>query len=217
DQINPNGQAGAIGDYFRANNRPIPGGETPIRAYRCPSSQLPKVVPALWQLPGAGSYPPSNAMMTGYAINDYKGAGGSCYSDGDGTLGKRSELPWTRWAEVTDGLSTMLLTGESSYVTGNGRNPATVTVIEDWPIWIGAPNTDESIRFNGRTSAPINCQCTPTTMVLAINDDCAFSWHPGGAQFSFCDGSARFISQNISATTWCNLNSRNDGNPLGDF
>jgi prepilin-type N-terminal cleavage/methylation domain-containing protein/prepilin-type processing-associated H-X9-DG protein len=215
DKINPNGQAGALRAALNANNSPIPGGETPIKTYRCPTSQLPKVVPALWQLPGASALPPSSRLMTGYAINDYKGAGGSCNRDDDGVLGKRSELPWTRFANITDGLSNMLLTGESSYVTGNSTTAP--TVVEDWPIWIGGPDTDESIRFNGRTTAIINCQCTPTTMVRAISDDCAFSWHTGGAQFSFCDGAVRFISQNISTTTWCRLNGRDDGQPLGDF
>lgn len=217
DKINPNGQPGALRAALDANNSPIPGGETPLKVYRCPTSQLPKVVGATWNLAGAGTFPPSSRLMLGYAVNDYKGAGGSCNRDDDGVLGKQSELPWTRFAQITDGLSNMLLTGESAYVTGNGTNPASITVIEDWPIWIGAPNTDESLRFNGRTTAIINCQCTPTTMYKAISDDCAFSWHSGGAQFSFCDGSIRFISQNLSTQTWCNLNGRDDGRPLGDF
>jgi prepilin-type processing-associated H-X9-DG protein len=54
-------------------------------------------------------------------------------------------------------------------------------------------------------------------MVKAINDDCAFSWHPNGIQVSFCDGSVKFISQNIAAQTWCNMNSRNDGRPVGEY
>jgi prepilin-type N-terminal cleavage/methylation domain-containing protein/prepilin-type processing-associated H-X9-DG protein len=219
DKINPNGKAGALRDQL--NNFgvvPIPGGETPLKVYRCPSSQLPKVVPdGNWSLQGAGSYPPSSRLMRLYAVNDYKGAGGSCNRDDDGVLGKRSELPWTRFAQITDGLSNMLLTGESAYVTGNSTNPASITSIEDWPIWIGGPDSDESIRFNGRSTAIINCQCTPSTMYKAINDDCAFSWHSGGAQFSFCDGSSRFINQNISTQTWCRLNGRDDGNSLGDF
>ena len=218
DQINPNGQAGALRAALNAGVSPIRGGETPLKVYRCPTSQLPKIVPdGDWRLPGAGSYPPSSRLMRGYAVNDYKAAGGSCNRDDDGAMGKRSELPWTRFAQITDGLSNMLLTGESSYVTGNSTNPNSITSVEDWPIWIGGPDTDESIRFNGRTTAIINCQCTPNTMYAAISDDCAFSWHAGGAQFSFCDGSIRFISQNISTQTWCRLNGRDDGQPLGDF
>ena len=218
DKINPNGQGGALGNYQKANNQPIPGGETVIKTYRCPSSQLPKIVPPLFRLPGAGSYPPQNAIMTGYAVTDYKGAGGACNGrDDDGTIGKIAELPWCRFATITDGLSNQLLIGESSIVTGNSRTAASVTVIEDWPIWIGAPNTDESIRINGRTSNPINCGCTPNNMVIALDDDCAFSFHSGGAQFAFCDGSIRFISQNIAIQTYCNIHGKDDGRITGDY
>jgi prepilin-type N-terminal cleavage/methylation domain-containing protein/prepilin-type processing-associated H-X9-DG protein len=215
DQINPNGRPAAIGDYFRSKRLPMPGGETPLKVFKCPTSQLPKVVDAQWRIPGAGVVPPSNGMMVGYGVNDYKGNGGGCVNDSDGVLGKRSEIPWVRFAEITDGLSNVPLVGESSYVTGN--NTTSPTVSEDWPIWIGAPNTDESIRYEASTRLPINCQCTPMTMVRAINDDCAFSWHPNGAQFTFCDGSVKFISQNVAAQTWCNVNSRNDGRPVGEY
>jgi prepilin-type processing-associated H-X9-DG protein len=128
---------------------------------------------------------------------------------------KLAEAPLQRrLAEITDGLSNTLAVCESSYVQGS---PTNTTSIQDWPIWIGGPNTDESVRTNGRTNSPINCQCTPTTMARAINDDCAFSWHPGGAQFTLCDGSVRFISVNIAMTTYCNLHSMRDGQPIGDY
>jgi prepilin-type N-terminal cleavage/methylation domain-containing protein/prepilin-type processing-associated H-X9-DG protein len=43
------------------------------------------------------------------------------------------------------------------------------------------------------------------------------SWHSGGAHFLLGDGSVRFISENISAATYQNLGTINDGNVLGDF
>src|SRR5262245_31201574 len=72
DQINPNGRAAAIGDYFKATGTFMPGGDTPIKTFRCPSSQLPKVVPPQWRIPGAGMVP-TPGLMIGYAVNDYKG------------------------------------------------------------------------------------------------------------------------------------------------
>jgi prepilin-type N-terminal cleavage/methylation domain-containing protein/prepilin-type processing-associated H-X9-DG protein len=218
-KVSANGNDGApcaIVNYYNANKQPIPGGETVLKAYRCPASMLPKVVPPLFALPGASAMlPPEKAEMLGYAINDYKSAGGSCWGD-DGVMHKLSEAPNNRrFAEVTDGLSNTLLAGESSMVQGdNTTNP---TNVQDWPVWIGGAGQDECVRFIGRTSAPINCGCKPNNMVPAISDDCAFSFHPNGAQFVFCDGSARFISQNIAIQTYCNLNSMNDGQPIGDY
>jgi prepilin-type processing-associated H-X9-DG protein len=173
------------------------------------------VVPATFSIPGFGAaLPPTSREMLGYGVSDYKGAGGSCNGD-NGVLNKLCETKARKLSEITDGLSNTLLAGESSYVTGNSTtNP---TVVEDWPIWIGAPGSDESIRTNGRTNSPINCQCTPGTMVRAINDDCNFSFHPGGAQFVFCDGSSRFITENIAINTYCRLHGINDRQPIGDF
>jgi prepilin-type N-terminal cleavage/methylation domain-containing protein/prepilin-type processing-associated H-X9-DG protein len=214
-QLNPNGRPRAVRNNFEAtgSGRQIAGGETPLKVYRCPSSQLPKVVGPTDRLPGAGVYPPSSRLFIGYAVSDYKGNGGGCVNDGDGVIGKLSEIPWQRFAEITDGLSNVPLVGESAYITGNAGPTAT----EDWPVWAVGPGSDESIRYEAGTSVPINCRCTPTTMVNAVNDDCAFSWHAAGAQFVFCDGSVKFVSQNVAAQTWCRVNSKNDGREVGEF
>jgi prepilin-type N-terminal cleavage/methylation domain-containing protein len=45
----------------------------------------------------------------------------------------------------------------------------------------------------------------------------ARSFHTGGVHGALADGSVRFISDNIDATTWSRLGSRNDGQPLGEF
>jgi prepilin-type N-terminal cleavage/methylation domain-containing protein/prepilin-type processing-associated H-X9-DG protein len=41
--------------------------------------------------------------------------------------------------------------------------------------------------------------------------------HPGGVQVALCDGSARFVSENINLTVWRNLGTMADGAALGDF
>jgi prepilin-type processing-associated H-X9-DG protein len=40
--------------------------------------------------------------------------------------------------------------------------------------------------------------------------------HTGGAQFVLCDGSVRFISQNIDYRTYQRLGDRRDGQVIGD-
>jgi prepilin-type N-terminal cleavage/methylation domain-containing protein/prepilin-type processing-associated H-X9-DG protein len=43
------------------------------------------------------------------------------------------------------------------------------------------------------------------------------SRHTGGAQFLLCDGSVRFISENIDYLTYQRLGDRRDGQPVGEF
>ncbi|MEQ1829325.1 MAG: DUF1559 domain-containing protein [Pirellula sp.] len=201
----------------------VPGGDKKLPMYRCPSSALPDIVPLTWTIPGATTVSNHNTgqYSLGYATNDYKGAGGSARGD-FGVLHKLFENPAsTRMGDIVDGTSNTIIIAESAYLTGNGNSTTAVnlapTSFEDWPIWFGGPNTDESIRINGRFTSPINCQCKPATMVRAINDDCAFSYHTGGAQFAFCDGSVHFLSENLSQQTNSDLNDKSDGNVLGEW
>ncbi len=43
------------------------------------------------------------------------------------------------------------------------------------------------------------------------------SLHVGGAQVSLCDGSVRFVSENVDQATFRNVFSRNDGNVLSEY
>jgi len=213
-QLNPQGEQLLLPNYYSSKQTTIPGGNTSLKIYKCPSSFLPKIAPSSFAIPG-GAMVPLAPHLVGYATNDYKSAGGSCNGD-NGPIHKYSERPnCCRFAEITDGLSNTLLVGESSYIFGSPL--AAPTKINVWPLWIAGSNDDESVRTNGRTNSPINCGCTPTTMIKAINDDCNFSHHPSGCQFVLCDGSVRFISQNIAITTYCNLHGIDEGQPIGDF
>ena len=65
----------------------------------------------------------------------------------------------------------------------------------------------------------INCWESggPTAFWESPDDDCAWSFHPGGAMFGFADGSTHFIDENITDQTYYNLGSRLDGRVLGQL
>jgi prepilin-type N-terminal cleavage/methylation domain-containing protein len=233
NRINPLGHPGIVNDnaikarHYPGNPTLIPGGETVITSYRCPSSALPNTVPPTFQIPGhqlvgGGAIPPSRASIIGYATTDYKTAGGSCNGD-FGTMHKQWEGGGSRFRDITDGLSNTIFVVESSYVTSNqgaaNRRTTPATRFNDWPIWIGAPGggNDETVRTNGRLGSQINALCNINQMFFANNDDNAFSYHVGGAQFCMGDGSVRFITENISMQTYCNLHDRRDGQVVGEF
>lgn len=148
-------------------------------------------------------------------------------------------------SKVTDGLSQTILIGESAYYWGTNNGGKEVT--EDWPVWVGGVASDENTIFktaprsgsgpngSGRGSAPINCGISPKgfdkmfygtrpgqdltsgTAGVILDDDCAFSWHSGGAFFGFCDGSVHFLKDDIDPVVYENLGGRNDGNVVTEF
>ncbi|MCR9291154.1 MAG: DUF1559 domain-containing protein [bacterium] len=227
--IMPYGTYGALEIYADQAGRgnPIPGGQTVLGAYICPSSAMPTISPEAWSIPGATvTVPNERDQAVGYATSSYKTAGGSCFGD-FGLMHKHNEQPQggRKIGDVVDGTSNSLAVCESTYVMGAGVStrwggnitPDNPIVVADWPIWIGAPGTDESVRTNGRTSAPINGQTSPSQMLHARSNDCAFSYHTGGAQFVFVDGSVHFLNENLDIATYCNLHDIRDGNVLGEW
>lgn len=223
------GTPGAIELWWESNGSPASGfpievGKNVIGTYRCPSSALPSHVPATFTIPGARvASPVSSTWSIGYALTDYKTAGGSQRGD-FGLMHKIWEREPRKWGDVSDGLSNTIASIESSYITGStstkwggSATPDSPGSASDWPIWIGGPGSDECVRVNGRFSAPINAATSPNDMLNAINDDSAFSFHTGGAQCVFADGSVHFLSENIENTTYSNMHDISDGQVLGEW
>lgn len=203
---------------------------TPVATYLCPSSAMPVNAPQQWAIFGSGDFGvgalPVNPVYhanqsVGLATSSYKGCGGSARGD-NSMLVKRSEGEPRNFRDVIDGLSNTIMVAESAYVraTGVSKPPQagdSPSGVGDWPVWFGMPRSDEPVRITGRTSSPINAFTSAGKMYRAIDDDCAFSFHSGGAQFAFGDGSVHFISESVSMETYSNLCGMNDGNVVGEF
>jgi prepilin-type N-terminal cleavage/methylation domain-containing protein len=209
ERINPDFLPGPFKAAMSTPLKAIPGGDTELAVFRCPSS-------------GLGPYnfaKPNDAPP--YATNDYKassgrGDAGVFYKARDG---ERYGYSRVRIADITDGTSNTIAFGESAYYSPDG-GPSNNDP-RNWPIWMGAPGggSDEAALFKTDRFAPINCTVIIKENYLAeaIDDDCAFSWHHGGALFTFADGSVHWLSDDIQAETYWNLGTKNDEQLTTDY
>jgi hypothetical protein len=155
-------------------------------------------------------------------------SGGECNRDLDGDLiddvVSKARFTRIRLQDVLDGTSKTIAVGEAAYVISGTDGP------ESFPTWAGSYLDDGSVLF--KTEAPINCNLGgPRAFPLSEDemekmrdavdssnssklDDCALSWHAGGAFFSFVDGSVHFLTENIALHTFANLGDRLDGQTI---
>lgn len=120
-----------------------------------------------------------------------------------------------RVADVTDGLSNTLFVGERN----SGHSKTT---------WAGAVpgglvTADQSSNPTGNAESAPALVLSHGSKFHLPNDlqvwdaDIFYSKHTGGVNFLLGDGSVRSIATSINGTTYENLLSRADGNPLGDY
>jgi len=110
-----------------------------------------------------------------------------------------------RLADVTDGSSNTLLFGERyhhdpEYDLLQPVLIPGVSSLAQFGKWSSCAGPGAMANVTLHAAVKINYQTPPDAIVLQLNDRvCAFgSGHPGGANFTFADGSARFVSEELS-------------------
>ena len=200
--------------------------------------------------------PSSKLLLNGYPGTNYLWSTGSRIESGGCNImsnqanGVIVHEVGRRMAEITDGTSNTILTGE--YIPGidaaNGyKAVASITVANrafptksELDVVAAAPAA-RLLKNNGQwwawhshsnalfnTAAPPNWKCqngaggaggggAGVAWDSCIGITPSRSQHPGGVNVCLCDGSVRFVRDNIELRTWQILGHISDGQPTGDF
>ena len=222
-------EEGSLSDLYDRTQRwdslvNITAGQKVIKAFICPSSDgYPRKVADNTAPPniigkslGPSDYLVMHRVRRGfYLANNLTDPG----SDKEGSLNRDT---MTRESEMRDGFSKTILSMESAgrpewYLVG--RTQGTVLPRPEGYGWIdpdgGAGSMDGTDRTTGAIN-PKNGGGTGNCIMSCNNDSEPYSFHPGGMMCVFADGSCRFISENISPSTFAAIITRNESDTIGD-
>ena len=209
---------GSMLDFDNQIHHGVPGGGGNIDqigrvlpVYRCASDNGPDTIP----IPAyPGFYPEIPAL----ALSNYVGSGSThhpCYhgfkTEGDpepipnGVMRRNSR---TRMRDISDGTSNTFLAGERTFAAEKNGG------YEGRAFWAGPP---------GPPGWQLSCWAALVTGASGYYQEPAApringhpygfsSSHPGGAQFGMCDGSVRFVDEDINPLTFDDFIDIRDGN-----
>jgi len=195
-----------------------------VQGFLCPSDPGNGGVP--WR-DQAGNTVTGAAPNAAYGHTNYAGCVGITTRLGTNTPGLFNQNTCAAMRDITDGTSNSLAVSEVvvgfyRVSTNDGGNLTlcaagakdTTTTRQAGNSWFYTyfPQSAFFNTYVGPNSKEYDC---------GVNSDrvnsAARSVHVGGVQVLLCDGSSRFISENIDRTTWGNLGNISDGQVLGEF
>ncbi len=139
-----------------------------------------------------------------------------------GIFGDCSNAASIKLAAITDGTSNTMMFGENSpnlnsgltWVSGNDIYATTILPMN----WMTNLKNGQKDPATGEVCSPAAWNppaSTPTAQVHCFNNQWYYqgfkSFHPGGANFGFCDGSVKFLKQTINVRTYMGLSTRAGG------
>ncbi len=181
---------------------------TYLKVYTCPSDDNPPPVGNLAQI--GHPYQEWNGRRSNYLFNSYKETDYSApYAAGRATAGMFGNNGAARFADVRDGLSNTVMVGEARQQMcnayhgprwGSGTYTSVHGYVPDPFFHINYP-----AGLRPHPSNPNNSWCGGTLAAMQNSPRAKLqyawgygSWHPGGANFGFGDGSVRFLPDTMS-------------------
>jgi prepilin-type N-terminal cleavage/methylation domain-containing protein len=164
-----------------------------------------------------GRAPGTYAVCTGSTNHDpYAGFYGIPHKDNGAIV--YTETGVTRIRDITDGMSNTVMIGESAWnydnyttsaVACNGGNKYGYTYWANaYPSSIGFSTAPP---FNPKTYINFDPSTNDSTLTRFRSE------HTGGVQMVLCDGSVRFLSENLGQTTLAALGTRGGNEVVGEF
>ncbi|OYW24376.1 MAG: hypothetical protein B7Z55_02360 [Planctomycetales bacterium 12-60-4] len=198
------------------------------------SEPFPATGAAFVMLGGALDYEAPSGVRSGFSNIAYNGTTYAGPREGWGTWSLRVlDIPsfssggkGSRLRDITDGTSNTILVNELTSRNDLFRKRTKIPTSDPEALaqslsgsgawadtfkgdtWIDGRLYDGTNTGSGGPCA-VNCSNARTAGL--------YSWHDGGAHILLCDGSVRFVSENIAALTLASLITMQRGEPLGDF
>ncbi|WP_339743664.1 DUF1559 domain-containing protein [uncultured Rubinisphaera sp.] len=202
--------------------------QTVISTYRCPTSPAPDLNDKVVRVDAdSDDNPHATSNYRGvfgdfnsqanYTDDDCSRIKGACVSGNNGVFGASSS---TRFRDITDGTTNTVMIGEVTYGTNGAKNNSGTLIDYAASVWVG-------VETEGSWSDAVTLN-TFRGLTDAGNPDSGFrpngtrayafsSHHDGGVQFVLCDGSVRFLSENLDGQIIDWVATRNDGEVIGEF
>jgi prepilin-type N-terminal cleavage/methylation domain-containing protein/prepilin-type processing-associated H-X9-DG protein len=210
--------------FGHASNRPVI--ETQIKGFYCPSTPRknrtqPQFTHNNFVVTNAAScdYSVIRDVDAGlwtnfpndvdaYQANQVQGTNMGPHSRNTG-----NDIRVMRWPSITDGLSNTIF-----YCEDAGRPDEHVAQwVKTTSVATGSAWSDEANEFGFQGCRPPNDTRPGTTAINCTNDGEPYAFHSAGINIGMCDGSVRFISNNIPIRTFARLVTAQGGEQLGDF
>ncbi len=176
------------GNCFNINTSDIYASRVP--SYVCPTDPLATT---------PGAYP----GLGNFLVGSYFGTMGTAPATKTGMFYSSSAGPTVKMRDVTDGTSNTLLFGERGMPTDGQFG---------W-VLCGYGNNNDGEADNLLTTATGLAKGDAS----GAHNNHYWSYHTGGAHFALGDGSVRFLSVNMSFTTFQAVSTKAGGEVIGEF